>query len=465
MTDEHLLREPAERGVRMVALTLFGNAHKACTELLHSSDDDAERDEALHDFRVGVRRFRSWIRAFKPWLKDGVSRKYQKRIAAIADATGAARDAAVHLEWLQGERRGMGKRQRVGEEWLRERLEQRRKEGMEAALAAATDLDAIIPKLKRRLNVYRSEVIEDARPPRFGVIVAKRVIEEAESLREHLAAIEAASNVEEAHRARIAAKRLRYVLEPVSELAPEADAIIETLKALQDSLGDLHDVHVFSQVVAAANEDANASEVSPGLLRLARRLEERGTNAYAGIERDWLHGASAAFLDEVRAVAAEIERRASMGSEIEHKYLLKRLPSKALEAPSVEIAQGYLAGETLVERIRRVRSPDGSEQWFRTVKVGSGVERMELEEEASGDVGRAMWRLTKGRRVRKRRYSIRECEDVVWEIDEFLDRTLVLAEIELTSPDEKVELPEWLRDVVDREVTDEPEFSNARLAR
>jgi CYTH domain-containing protein len=251
----------------------------------------------------------------------------------------------------------------------------------------------------------------------------------------------------------------------VSELVSGADAIIETLKTLQDSLGDLHDVHVFSHEVSAANEGANAAEASPGLLRLARRLQQRGTRAYAGIERDWLRDASAAFLDEVRALSEEIKHAASIGSEIEHKYLLKHLPSKVLEAPFVDIAQGYLPGETLVERIRRVRSPDGSEQWFRTVKVGNGVERTELEEEAGADVGHAMWRLTKGRRVRKRRYSVRESEDVLWEIDDLLDRKLVLAEIEVTSADEKVELPAWLRDVVDREVTDEPEFTNARLAR
>jgi len=67
--------------------------------------------------------------------------------------------------------------------------------------------------------------------------------------------------------------------------------------------------------------------------------------------------------------------------------------------------------------------------------------------------------------VHKRRYSIRESEDLVWEIDEFLDRDLVLAEIELPRSEMKVELPPWLKDVLDREVTDEPEYSNARLAR
>jgi CYTH domain-containing protein len=66
--------------------------------------------------------------------------------------------------------------------------------------------------------------------------------------------------------------------------------------------------------------------------------------------------------------------------------------------------------------------------------------------------------------VRKRRYSIRESADVVWEVDEFLDRDLVLAEIELPTKDTRFELPQWLQEVLDREVTDEPEYWNARLA-
>jgi CYTH domain-containing protein len=105
------------------------------------------------------------------------------------------------------------------------------------------------------------------------------------------------------------------------------------------------------------------------------------------------------------------------------------------------------------------------ERWFRTVKVGIGIERLELEEEAGADLGRVMWRLTKGRRVHKRRYSIRDVGDALWEVDEYLDRTLVVAEIELPSPDTVVELPPWLRAVMDREVTDEPEYANDHLAR
>ena len=118
-----------------------------------------------------------------------------------------------------------------------------------------------------------------------------------------------------------------------------------------------------------------------------------------------------------------------------------------------------------MERLRRIRFADGAEKWFRTVKAGKGLERVELEEEADADLSRAMWPLTQDRRVHKRRYSIRESDDLVWEVDEFLDRELVLAEIELPTEDTLFELPPWLQDVLDSEVTDDPDYSNARLAR
>ncbi len=466
MVGESLLRERADRSMRLVALSLLADAQKASDGLIRVSrelrDGHAGSDDALHDFRVAVRRLRSWIRAFEPSLRDAVSRKQRRRLSEIADATGATRDATVHLAWLREERRALSARQRVGHALLRARLETQRKDGSDAALAAASDFDAMVAKLTRRLNVYRSAVLVHERPARFGAMLAERLLTESESLRGQLAAIHHSTDVDASHLARIAAKRLRYIAEPVSELASDGDAIIETLETLQDSLGDLHDVHVFSEEVAAAAEDAAAR---PGLLRLARRLHDRGARAYAGIERDWLNDAGASFFARVRELAAELTHRASLGTEIERKYLLQRLPGEALDAPSVEIQQGYLPGEKLVERIRRVRSPDGAERWFRTVKIGSGIERLELEEEADADLCRVLWRLTKGRRIHKRRYSIRESDGVLWEIDEFLDRTLVIAEIELPTPEMDVELPPWLRAVMDREVTDEPAYANAHLAR
>jgi CHAD domain-containing protein/CYTH domain-containing protein len=494
MFSESLLREPADRGVRLVALSLLADAEEACDMLVNASrklrDGDAAGDDALHEFRVAVRRLRSWIRAFNPSLKDAVTVKQRRRLSEIGDATGATRDATVHLEWLRNERPAMSARQRVGQAWLSGRLTTQREDGCDAALAAATDFHAMVAKLRRRLGVYRSAVLARDRAAPFGALLAERLLTESDALRSHLAAIHQSTDVEEAHRARIAAKRLRYVTEPLSSWDGDGDAIIATLKTLQDSLGDLHDVHVFSEEVVAAAEEAAAAQArhvsevvleetegdervrrarsrdpGPGLLQIARRLHERGLRAFADIERDWLNDAGAPFFERVRALAADLRRRASLGTEVERKYLLERLPDEAVDAPSVEIQQGYLPGETLVERVRCVQSPDGTERWFRTVKFGHGIERVELEEVADADLCRVLWGLTEGRRIRKRRYSVHESGDLVWEVDEFLDRPLVVAEIELPTPHSKVDLPPWLRAVLDRDVTDEPEYTNARLAR
>jgi CHAD domain-containing protein len=305
MPDESVLLEPADRGVRLVALSLLGTARKAAHKLSHAKDDD-ERDDALHDFRVAVRRFRSWLRAFKPFVDDAVSPKRRNRLGEIADATGPARDAAVHLEWLRDERPLMGARQQIGEAWLRDRLDGRRKDGIESALAAAKEFDTMSPKLERKLARYRCTVRPNEKPPLFGAIVAERLREQTKSLRRHLSAIRNVDDADHAHSARIAAKRLRYVFEPVAESIPDGEAIIETLKSLQDSLGDLHDAHVFSKEVLAATEEEGNAEACPGLLRLARQLEQRGAKAYADVEGEWLHGAGAPLFAGLRDLAEAV---------------------------------------------------------------------------------------------------------------------------------------------------------------
>jgi CHAD domain-containing protein len=345
MNEERVLRKPADRCVRMVALSLLADAQKAGDSLMSVSrglrDGDAVSDAALHDFRVAIRRLRSWARAFRPWLRDDVSRKQRRRLSEIADATSATRDASVHLEWLREERPALSARDRIGHAWLRARLEERRKAGSDAALAAAKDFDAIVAKLTRRLKVSRSVSCAPERPARYGAILAEELLKESEALRHDLLGIHHATDVDQAHRARIAAKRLRYLAEPIWTLIGDDHAIDETLRALQDSLGSLHDVHVFSGEILAAGEEAAASQArllfevvlgdengddrvrrvrsrdpGPGILRLARRLHERGASAHAAIERDWSNNAGAWFFERLRDLAAELTNRASGGTEM-----------------------------------------------------------------------------------------------------------------------------------------------------
>jgi CYTH domain-containing protein len=98
------------------------------------------------------------------------------------------------------------------------------------------------------------------------------------------------------------------------------------------------------------------------------------------------------------------------------------------------------------------------------VKGGRGLSRLEVEESCGPALFAALWPLTEGRRVFKRRHLIADGART-WAIDEFTDRALVLAEIELPSAETDVTLPTWLEPHVAREVTEESAFVNAVLAR
>ena len=150
-----------------------------------------------------------------------------------------------------------------------------------------------------------------------------------------------------------------------------------------------------------------------------------------------------------------------MKFEIERKYLLRAMPRFPSTLDVLEIDQGYLPG---VARLRHQRSTSGTERFFRTVKHGVGVQRMETEDEIDRQTFDELWPQTAGRRVRKRRYVVPNGDDH-WEIDEFLDRELVLAELEFDDPESTVTIPDWLTPVLVRDVTDEPAYTNRSLAK
>lgn len=462
-----LLQLGAHRAARVLALRFLDEAQAARVRL-----DDAGDTEALHDFRVGLRRLRSTVRAYADPLDEAIGGKDRARLKALARATGDSRDGEVMIEWMEARRDHLSEAERHGLDWLLERL-RARQEKLDRDLRdeVAHDFGRERKRLARRLSTYQAHVdaADPRETPRMGDVVADLVVEHVADLRRKLDASGSIAQQEALHAARISAKRLRYLLEPFADELPEAAWAVKRLKKMQDTLGQMHDAHVAGLLLNAERAEAEAldprpdADPLPGLHALAAAAHREVERLYAEACVSWLAGRAAEFLSRVEALAAEM-RGSGADREIERKFLLRGMPRLPEGAVRTEVVQGYLPGERLQERIRRVRRPGEPPKYYRTVKVGSGLSRMELEEEADQATFRRLWSLTKGRRVRKLRFKVRE-GDLTWEIDRFAGQRLVLAEIELPSEDYEVQIPEWLRDYVERDVTGEDAYVNINLAR
>lgn len=148
-----------------------------------------------------------------------------------------------------------------------------------------------------------------------------------------------------------------------------------------------------------------------------------------------------------------------MAKEIERKYLVKGDDWRKL-AKGVPYRQGYLS--TVKERTVRVRTI--GDEGFLTIKgISVGATRSEYEYKVpAADANEMLTNLCEKPLVEKNRYKIK-AGPVTWEIDEFLgdNEGLIVAEVELQSEDQKVELPDW----IGQEVTGKPEYFNSNLTK
>ena len=149
-----------------------------------------------------------------------------------------------------------------------------------------------------------------------------------------------------------------------------------------------------------------------------------------------------------------------MNIETERKFLVLNDDYKAQAVKSYRIRQGYLAHDE--GRTVRVRIRDN--QGFLTIKGPSLIPgcRPEWEKEISLQEAEDLFPLCKPGSVDKTRWIVPAGERC-FEVDEFHGENdgLVMAEIELGSPDEPFESPSWLG----KEVTDDDRYYNGYLAR
>ena len=149
-----------------------------------------------------------------------------------------------------------------------------------------------------------------------------------------------------------------------------------------------------------------------------------------------------------------------MPQEIERKFLVDgEYKSKAYA--SSRIVQGYICSA----RGRTVRIRIRDDKGYLTIKGpadASGISRYEWEKEIPLDEARDLMKICEPGVIDKTRSLVRSGRHVI-EVDEYYGENegLVIAEVELSSPDEPFEKP----DFIGQEVTGDARYYNAQLMR
>lgn len=286
-----LLDRSAEESSRLLALSYLNQIEGAQARLADPRDA-----EALHDFRVGLRRLRSSTRAYRSQLRGSVTKKMRQRLRKLTLASNAGRDTEVQLDWLRKQAEQLGPEDTQGLSWLIGRLEGRKYETVDPATAeVGRRFVKAATKFRPRLGTLRVEIGAGHREkhPSFGQVTGELIRQQAAHLPDDLERVREAANVEEAHKARIGIKRLRYLLEPVARRTSRARALITRLKEAQDLLGHLHDMHVLSGEIAssiaalAASPPGSVSGPQRGLHALERLASEEAAAAFESFSALW----------------------------------------------------------------------------------------------------------------------------------------------------------------------------------
>jgi len=239
--------DSAQRATRVVALRIL-DAVADTHDLIRKKNP-----ESIHDFRVELRRLRSWLRTYRTSLDDTVRPGTTRSLRRISRATTQLRDLDVQLAWLRAETIALGEGRLQAAKWVIVSLKRDRKV---AWRKFGRILDRSYAQTKRDIRrqllqyVERHNVDSEKPPVSMRRATAKALEMQATILAATLSRIRSADDAGRLHKARIAAKRTRYVLEAIHPEFSVEPGVVTDLARFQDSVGELRDAQLLAHRVA-----------------------------------------------------------------------------------------------------------------------------------------------------------------------------------------------------------------------
>lgn len=258
----------AEAGRQILAaeLAIF-LAHE---EMVRATADPA----AVYEMRKALRRTFTAVKLFRPFFIPGELDLYRRPLKKMMRRLAASRDTAVFLDKLrlylaESAEADLGP---LAVYW------QARQTAIDADLRAYLSR----PKCREFLAAYRTFTLT----PAMGTPPAERLAPDKIAhlapvlIYERLAAVRAYEDAladlspARLHQLRIQSKELRYTLQFFVPLLGEASvALIETVKQMQDHLGDLNDAVVALRLLAETSQESEAMATAVAVYGRAKDAE------------------------------------------------------------------------------------------------------------------------------------------------------------------------------------------------
>lgn len=299
---------PCVEAARAILAFLLAVVERNVHGVLHDVDT-----EFLHDLRVAVRRTRTLMGQLPGVFPKRTARRLRRDLGALGDLTNRLRDLDV-LALQRGDYlAALPAVARPDVEQTFRRLQTERG-GAHHRLIAAWQTRRCETILERWLAVATGRTDAGPRGGRsLRKFVCGRVRKQYRRLvdPQHDRVLDA-GDVRQVHRLRIEGKKLRYLFECfASVLPPDRTAeSIRRLKALQDALGDLHDLDVHQRMLGAFAAPATPRDDAPAggrrgrpdvTDRAIRRMFEERRKRF----RTEARAAYAEFIDEAAAWASD----------------------------------------------------------------------------------------------------------------------------------------------------------------
>lgn len=372
-------RRPAAPTIRARAAEIIEKHREKMRRNLGTAIDGRD-PEGVHDMRVASRRLRAALGVFRPWLDKRQVQQSLRALRRLTRALGRVRELDVLRIRLDGLASRASPERKLAIETIDSRIARDRVRARARMIRAfaKVDLDQLDTRLRELAGAPPAWAREgeetsglDAGIPWTNPTTDAIPDESIEALIETLApqVTDAARRVVETrvpgehgsreasetlHEIRIRTKKLRYQLETIAPYrGPAAAHLVDTLKGLQEHLGEFHD-DVVLDALLADNIERQAARARPLLVAELRRLRTVRRAALRRDERECrsslenlrIGGFAQAVADMVAAKPPEVEAPKGIDTkEAPGAAPPPRAAPAARPAPATRTAGAGYAGE------------------------------------------------------------------------------------------------------------------------